>query len=275
MRFDLVGAGALRSGRCENYIQPVVIVRSRSRGHAVLTVIPARLESIRLPQKLLELIHGKPLIYWVANRIRIFNGSDFIVATDSSSIAEVCEQESLPFIMTSEDCVNGSERVYEAACRFPQYSHFLNVQGDEPLVNLELLEKLLKTVGENDHAFKTAVTKLHFGTNDPTEVKVAMQHDNRIRYASRSYIPYGRDSTFPTFKIHGVYLYTREVLERFVGAPAGPLEQVEQVEQLRCIENDIELYGVRCPSSPKSIDTLEDLNRYRKIPASAYEVMSR
>ena len=236
----------------------------------VLTVIPARLESSRLPQKMLATIHGKPMIYWVARRVRRSKVADFVVATDSQKIARVCDQAKLPFVMTSPDCRNGTERVYEVATLKPEYSHFLNVQGDEPLINLRVLDRMLRTVGENDGAFKTAVSALNANTNNPAEIKVAMQSDNRIRYASRSHIPFSRDQVASTFKIVGVYLYSRRVLEDFVNAPVGDLERLEQVEQLRCIENDLELLGVECESSPKSIDTQEDLDAYRALPMRLY-----
>lgn len=237
----------------------------------VLIVIPARLESFRVPKKLLEEIYGKPVIYWVAKRMEIYARCDFIVSTDSTEIAQVCEINDFPCIMTSPQCRNGTERVYETVKQLKGYSHFINVQGDEPLVNLALLDQIIETIGVNDHAFKTAVSEIKFEKNNDAEIKVAMQDNGRIRYASRSMVPYSRDAASSTYKIHGVYLYTLEVLEKYILAPEGRLEKLEKVEQLRCIENDIELFGVTCPSSPKSLDTSEDLIAYREVPLDKFE----
>lgn len=246
---------------------------TKKNGHKdnVLIVIPARLDSFRLPEKLLEDIHGKPVIYWVAKRMQMYQRCDFIVSTDSRKIAMVCEEYQFPYVMTSSKCRNGTERVHETVNKLGEYSHFINVQGDEPLVNLELLDRMIETIGHNESAFKTAVSEITFDINNDSEIKVAMQGNGRIRYASRSAVPYNRDSTFLTYKIHGVYLYTLDVLEKFVQAPEGNLEKIEKVEQLRCIENDIELFGVTCPGTPKSIDTFDDLLVYREVPLDKFE----
>lgn len=239
--------------------------------HSILTVIPARLESQRLPRKLLKTIHGKPVIFWTANRVRLYGGTDFLVATDSREIADVCEEFDLPFSMTSPACQNGTERVFEIAKKFPQYSHFLNIQGDEPLVDVGVIDTMLKDVGVSDHAFKVSLSKVIEQDNNPSEIKVAMQENRRIRYASRARVPHDRDSKSHTFKINGVFSYSRNVLERFTAAPEGNLEKIEKIEQLRCIENDIELHGVICVETPKSLDTSEDLVRYKNVAKKFYE----
>jgi 3-deoxy-manno-octulosonate cytidylyltransferase (CMP-KDO synthetase) len=250
-------------------------VSTPSRHPEVLTVVPARLDSTRLPGKLLKTIYGKPIIYWVAHRIRSFNLTAFVVATDSTEISEVCEQFDLPYVMTSAGCANGTERVQEVASLYAQFSHFMNVQGDEPLISFDVLDQMVKTIGVNDHAFKAAVSTIAREENDPSEVKVAMQLDNRIRYASRSFIPFDRDGESSSFKIHGVFLYTREVLAKFTQAPVGVLEATEKLEQLRCIENEIELYGVICQESLRSIDTMKDLELYRRIPQEFFDDPTR
>ena len=239
--------------------------------HSILTVIPARLESQRLPRKLLKTIHGKPVIFWTANRIKLHGGTDFLVATDSREIADVCDEFGLPYSMTSQDCQNGTERVFEIAKKFPQHSHFLNIQGDEPLVDFGVIDTMLRDVGESDHAFKVSVSEVIEQENNPSEIKVAMQENRRIRYVSRARVPHDRDSRSHTFKINGVFSYSRNVLERFSAAPEGNLEKIEKIEQLRCIENDIELHGVVCVETPKSLDTSDDLVRYKNIAKEVYE----
>lgn len=236
----------------------------------ILTVIPARLASVRLPGKLLADVRGKPLIYWVASRVRKFGLTDFVVATDSPLIADVCKKFDFPYTMTSSSCQNGTERVYEVSQRYSNYSYFMNVQGDEPLVESAVLTKMLQSAGQRDESFKVAVSPFKPSSNDLSEAKVAMQRDQRVRYVSRLPVPHSRDGDTRLHKIQGVFLYTPEVLEKFAKAPVGILEESENLEQLRCIENDIELLGIICDGSPKSVDTLADLNHYRSMPANFF-----
>lgn len=237
----------------------------------VLTVIPARLESVRLPRKPLAKIHSKPLIYWVVSRVSRLCPTDYVVATDSPLIAEICENFSFPFVMTSSSCKNGTERVFEVSQQFPSYSYFMNVQGDEPLFNPLVLTKMLESTGFKDNSFKVSVSQSTQRSNDPSEAKVAIQDDGRIRYVSRSPIPFHLGREKRPFKIQGVFLYTAQVLERFVNAPVGALEMTERLEQLRCIENDIELLAIFCEGSPRSVDTPADLKYYRRLPLDDFE----
>lgn len=241
----------------------------------VLTVIPARLASVRLPEKLLADIHGKPLIYWVANRVRQFGLTDFVVATDSDLIAAVCERFDFPFIMTSPSCENGTERVHEVSQKHSSYSYFMNVQGDEPLIGFAVLTKMLQSTGLRDDSFKVAVSTLNRSSNDISEAKVAMQSDGVVKYVSRLPVPFRRDGAGQLHKIHGVFLYTPEVLDRFVNGKVGILEESEKLEQLRCIENDIELLAVMCEASPKGVDTIADLNLYRRMPINLFQDFHR
>lgn len=238
----------------------------------VLIVIPARLESERLSRKLLLELHGKPVIYWTVKRVVDAGLADVIVATDSDEIETVCEVYGFPVERTSNQCINGTERVYEIASRYcDRYDLFMNVQGDEPLLNIDILKVLLGSVGENDRVFKTAVSEINISSeNNPSEVKVAMSADGRIRYASRALVPFSRDSQCSRYKIHGVYLYPFTILERFVNASEGHLESIEKVEQLRCIENDIPLIGVITPHTSNSVDTHMDIDFYRELPAEEF-----
>ena len=233
----------------------------------VLIVIPARLKSARLPKKLLLDLHGRPLLYWTVKRILESNLADVIVATDSNEICAMCESFDFPVLRTSGRCNNGTERVYEVASKYrDRYELFMNVQGDEPLINIDVVKAVLKTAGIDDDTFKTAVSEVNDkAKNNPSEIKVAISHGNRVRYASRALVPFNRDSTGDFYKIHGVYLYSVNVLEQFVRLAEGPLEVAEKVEQLRCLENDIPLLAVITPHTMNSVDTLKDLEFYRML----------
>lgn len=240
---------------------------SKKKRNDILIVIPARLDSSRLPSKLLEDLHGFPLLYWIAKRVGESDLADFVVATDHNKIFDVCQTYNFPVIMTSSNCKNGTERVYEIAKEKKEnYDFFINVQGDEPLLNLEIVETLIDSIGENDDSFKTAISQIgDTSSNNSSEIKVALSHGGRIIYASRAGVPFSRDGKSQHFKIHGVYLYTFDILERFINSPIGPLEDSEKVEQLRCIENNIPIYGIPTPHTPISVDTMRDLEFYRRL----------
>lgn len=233
----------------------------------ILIVIPARLNSTRLRRKLMLELHGFPLIYWTVKRVIDSKLADVIVATDSEEIKCLCDANFFPVEITSNNCSNGTERVYQIAKKYKdKYDFFLNVQADEPLINIEIIRNVLKTIGTNDNSFKTAVSIVtEYSKNNPSEVKVAMSSFGRIRFVSRSLIPYGRDVKLDFYKIHGVYLYPYAILEKFIKAKEGPLEKLEKVEQMRCIENDIDLYGVITPHSLNSVDTELDFNIYKNM----------
>lgn len=157
----------------------------RASHPSVLTVFAERLASVRLPGKLLEDLHGKPLIYWVAERVRRFGLTDLVVATDSHLIADVRNRFGFPFSMTSSSCENGTERVYEVSRELSNYEHYMNVQGDEPLIRASVLKRMLQSTGMRDGWFNLAVSPLDRSSNDFFEAKVPMQGDGRVRFALR------------------------------------------------------------------------------------------
>lgn len=233
----------------------------------VLIVIPARLESHRLKRKLLLDLHGHPVFYWAAQNVRMSNVADYIIATDSNEIYDACIKYSFPVTLTSKKCKNGTERVYETARKFSKnYKYFVNVQADEPLINTTSVEKLIGTIGKNDYSFKTAISKFQYtNKNNTSEVKVAISSNYRIRYASRNMIPYFRDNkSVSYYKIQGIYIYPLKILEEYITCGEGILERSEKIEQLRCIENDLPMYGVEVPKALNSIDTDEDYKFYQE-----------
>jgi 3-deoxy-manno-octulosonate cytidylyltransferase (CMP-KDO synthetase) len=236
-----------------------------------LIVIPARLKSTRLPNKPLEKIHGYPMIYWVGKRIKDANICDYVVATDSVEISDVCKKYDINVVMTSETCKNGSERVAEVAGN-SGYKYYCNVQGDEPLVNVEGVRKFIKEAISFKNTFVQAITHVQHIKNDITEVKVALDLQDRVRFLSRSPIPFDRNSSGDVnFKCIGLYLYERDFILKYIKISEGYLEGIECVEQLRCIENDLPIVAIRVNFDSISIDTLEDLKLARSYPASHYK----
>ena len=236
---------------------------------SVMIVIPARLNSTRLPAKILSEIHGKSMIYWVAKRVISAKIARVIVATDSDEVLSLCKSENIPVTLTSDKCENGTERVFEVSRQFPEVEYFVNIQGDEPLINVEVIREIISAKINKD-SFYTAVSRIPQNENNSSEIKVAIDNSNRIRFASRSPIPYFRSAHGDRYKIHGVYLYSREVLLKYVSCTPGVLELSEAVEQLRCIEWDIPIYAIKTSPTERSVDTLEDLVYMRSIPRSNF-----
>lgn len=236
-----------------------------------LIVIPARLNSSRLKNKLLLPLHGEPLVHWICRRIKELALADFVVATDSQEILQYCKQKNFDCLLTPDYFENGTERVAYIANKKNEYDFFVNVQADEPLLNTKLVEDVITSFKKG--AFNVAVSNLDENPiNNTSEVKAALSFENRIRFASRSSIPFTRDESACLYKIHGVYSYDIDTLNCFLRSPVGPLENLEKVEQLRCIENDIPIYGVKTDSSEISVDTQEDYIYMSSQPISKFKL---
>ena len=233
-----------------------------------LVVIPARYNSSRLPGKVLKTIHGKPMIYWTYSAAVRAKVGDVIVATDSDLVISELRKFEIPYILTSSKHQNGTERVFEVSGKKREYGQFINIQGDEPLLNIESVRAVAAS-GFEKNVFKTAISSINVGTN-PSEIKVALSKGNKICYASRAPIPHDLTNNHKYWKIHGIYAYERQTLRKFVSVSPGPLERLESVEQLRCIEADIPLAGVITPHTERSVDTAEDLEYMRSLPPSVF-----
>ena len=235
-----------------------------------LIVIPSRLSSTRLPNKPLAEIHGYPMIYWVAKRIKNANICDYVVATDSTQIKVVCQKYDINVIMTSSHCKNGSERVAEVSKKL-SYDYYCNVQGDEPLIDTDGVRDFIKQAKKYENTFVQAVTVTTKSENDHTEVKVAIDGANRIRYLSRLGIPFNRDSVVAQKqKCLGLYLYDKSFISFYMNLAEGYLEKIECVEQLRCIENDLSIRAVLVNFDSVSVDTAADLNYIKSFELSKF-----
>ena len=228
-----------------SYENPTIPIRPRAK---CLLVIPARLHSTRLPQKLLLAETGKPLIqhtYEAASQARNVDG--VIVATDHEAIRQRVEAFGGEAVMTSEACASGTDRVAEVAAAFPDVEIFINVQGDEPEISAAAIEQVRRLLEENpDAEMSTLATPIRTleKLQDPACVKVVVGQNGQALYFSRSPIPHVRDgfeplleAEPPVFLQHlGIYAYRRDFLLRLTQAPPSPLEQLEKLEQLRVLE---------------------------------------
>jgi len=232
-----------------------------------VAVIPARLASTRLPRKMLREIAGKPLVGWVYEAVRSSPLlSDVIVATDSEEIMEACRRHGWKAHMTSSTHRSGTERVHEVSNSIAA-DVYINVQGDEPLVRPEQIAALLAVM--KDPAVRVGTVKTLCPLEDvgnPNAVKVVTVPGGRALYFSRATIPFDRDGTEPRYFKHlGLYAYRKPALDLFVSRPESILEKSERLEQLRFLENGIEIYVGETTYDSIGVDTEEDLQRVAEI----------
>ncbi len=235
-------------------------------------VIPARLNSTRLSRKVLRPIAGRPMVEWVW---RAAAGSGLmdpvVVAADSEEVASICRQCGIPVAMTSADCASGSDRVREVA-RTIDADIYVNIQGDEPTLTPEFFPPLLALFERPEVEVATlAVRCPNKEIADPNAVKVVTALDGRALYFSRATIPFDRDHVsdgagFTGYRKHlGIYAYRKVALERFAALEPSWLERVERLEQLRMLDNGIDIYVAAAPRDTIGVDTEEDLARAEAI----------
>jgi 3-deoxy-manno-octulosonate cytidylyltransferase (CMP-KDO synthetase) len=230
----------------------------------IAAVIPARLGSTRLSRKVLRPLAGRPMVEWVWRAAAQSGLMDpVVVATDSEEVAAVCRERGIPAVMTSPDCPSGSDRVREAA-RQIDADIYVNIQGDEPTLTPDFFPPLLALFDRPEVEVSTlAVRCPPEEIADPNAVKVVTALDGRALYFSRAAIPFDRDGAgLAGYRKHlGIYAYRKAALERFAALPPSPLEKIERLEQLRLLENGIDIYVAAAPHDTIGVDTEEDLKR--------------
>jgi 3-deoxy-manno-octulosonate cytidylyltransferase (CMP-KDO synthetase) len=239
-------------------------------------IVPCRLESTRFPRKLLHSIKGQPLLIWVAKRIAQ-EAPEFPLyfAVDHALLAECVSQAGFTVIMTNPTHQTGTDRLAEAN-RTVRAEHVVNVQADEPLVTgaqIRMLARLL--AGGAPMATLATPFKRAVDFANPNQVKVALASaSRRALFFSRSPLPYARDrggvvddtwvSTHPCLKHLGLYGYHAELLQKFATLPAGRLEQIEKLEQLRVLENGYEIACDVTDDPTIGVDTMEDAVKFEQ-----------
>ena len=238
----------------------------------ILGVIPARLESTRLPRKVLREIAGVPMVVYVFRRAqgcRLL--SDLLVATDSEEVVEACRSHHVPAVMTSSAHRSGTDRVWEVS-RARVADVYVNVQGDEPLVTTGHIETLVRPF-LNEPEVQVTTLKIRATPEEvPTRTanKVVTNRHGDALYFSRLPIPCDRDNrgSVTYWKHIGMYAYRRSVLETYHSLPPSSLEQAEQLEQLRLLEHGIPIRVLETREATIGVDTEEDLKAVAALVAS-------
>jgi 3-deoxy-manno-octulosonate cytidylyltransferase (CMP-KDO synthetase) len=238
-------------------------------------IIPARYESSRFPGKPLADILGKPMFVWVFERARACPLlTQVVLATDDGRILDAAKAWSVPALMTSPDHASGTDRVLEAARLLgagPD-SVVVNIQGDEPLLEPDMLSELLAPFAGPEGALVQATTLAaplaRADAASPDRVKVVLDSAGRALYFSRALIPFDREGdgqgVGPLLHI-GLYGFRMATLERFAALPPGLLEKTEKLEQLRLLENAIPLHVALTRHSCHGVDRPEDLKHIVNI----------
>jgi 3-deoxy-manno-octulosonate cytidylyltransferase (CMP-KDO synthetase) len=238
-------------------------------------IIPARWGSTRFPGKPLHLIAGKPLLRHVWERCRRAKKLDrLVIATDDFRIAEAAFDWGAEVAMTSPNHASGTDRIAEVAKKMKQFAHVVNIQGDEPLIDPKLIDRLIRDL-QRDPTLEM-ITAAHPFENSadaasPHQVKVVLTQIGDALYFSRAAIPFIRDEKEePRFFRHqGIYGYRRDLLLRFVRWKTSPLERAEALEQLRPLENGVRIRVVVTGSGSPGVDTPEDARMIERLLKSA------
>lgn len=234
----------------------------------VIGIIPARLASTRFPRKVLREIAGEPMLAWVyraAQSCKLLD--EVLIATDSDEVMDFARQRGLPAVLTPTDCASGTDRIY-AVAQSVQADIYVNIQGDEPMLRPEHIAALLEPFARAEVEVATLATPCAADEiANPNAVKVVIAANGRALYFSRATIPYDRDGHGGiTYRKHmGFYAYRRAALQRFPKLPPSALEAAEKLEQLRFLENGIDIYVTETPHDTIGVDTEDDLRRVEEV----------
>lgn len=255
----------------------------------IIAVIPARLRSTRLENKLLLPLDGKPLILHTLEQAKKARCIDrVIVAADDMQIVKIVELSGNEAVLTSASHQSGSDRIAEVAETLPQNSIIVNVQGDEPLISPLTIEKAVAAILADETAEIVTTSEKIDSAEDvlnPNVVKVVTDANGFALYFSRSPIPFPRAAAsafgsledalrrepelLAQFRKHtGLYVYRREFLLKYTAMRQTVLEQTEMLEQLRALENGARIKIVEAAESSIGVDTIEDYERIERILAA-------
>lgn len=235
----------------------------------IIGVIPARYKSSRFEGKPLADICGKPMIWWVYTQaIKVEEFAEVYVATDDERIFNICRDLDMKVIMTSNEHKTGTDRIGEVARKI-KADLYVNIQGDEPMIEPETIEEAIKPFFENK---ELQVSNLMTIIKDPVEVvnftipKVITNKDGIGIYLTRSAAPYPKGSIdYSYYKQVCVYGFTPEALEFYCNSPRGRVESIEDIEILRFIENGYKVQFIEVDSDTVAVDTPNDLEKVRDI----------
>lgn len=236
-----------------------------------MIIIPARLNSSRFENKILVDILGLPMVIRTAKRVESLD--EVVIATDSQEVVDLASKHNVKAVLTSVNHQSGTDRINEAAkiLQLKDDDIVINVQGDEPFIEPEVVDAVIKKVIElKDEEFTMVSCFKEISSDladDPNHVKVVCDDNNDAIYFSRAKVPYHRDHyNNEPYKGHlGIYGFTKKSLDYFCSLDSSTLENIEKLEQLRAISAGKKINMVKVESKSFGIDTKEDLDNALRI----------
>lgn len=233
-----------------------------------LGVIPSRYASTRLEGKPLKDICGHTMVEWVYKRALKSKLDSVVIATDDERIVKEVEAFGGNVILTRKDHLNGTSRIAEVCETYTDYDVIVNIQGDEPLIEPDMINSIIDSfVEDNTIPMSTLKYKLTDMSEieNPNAVKVVTDKNDFAIYFSRSVIPYPRNLNMNNYYKHvGIYGYKRDFVMEYAKMPSTPLELSESLEQLRVLENGYKIKVLETPYKIIGVDTQEELERVRE-----------
>ena len=236
----------------------------------IIAIIPARYASTRLRGKVLKDICGKPMIQHVYERVsNVLSVRKVIIATDDKRILQTAQKFGANAEMSPKNCKSGTDRIAWVVKKMPDIKEediIINVQGDEPLVAPQAIEKLAKTISKDTDIYMSSLMTKISDINEltsPDVVKVVVDKDNFALYFSRSTIPFSRDKveTDIFYKHLGMYAYRKHFLLKYSKMHQTYLEKIEKLEQLRVLEHGYRIKMAETEFDSISVDTPADLEK--------------
>jgi 3-deoxy-manno-octulosonate cytidylyltransferase (CMP-KDO synthetase) len=248
----------------------------------ILTIIPVRLASTRLPNKPLVDILGKSMIARVYKQALAANLGEILIACDGEEIAAEAKKIGAKFVITDPNLPSGTDRIYAGfkALKNDDFDVIVNLQGDLPNINPNVVKAAAQAALTRDCDIATVASKIknREEITNPNVVKIAITQTGQALYFSRSPIPYSKELNNQTYDLRlanddyfhhiGIYAYKKSALEKFVKLAPSMLEKRESLEQLRALENGMKIFVEIVDAHPLSVDTKEDLEIVTKVIAA-------
>ena len=226
----------------------------------IVGLIPSRLESERLPGKALLEIDGYPIIVHTAKRAMLSKMIDEVyVCTDSKEIIDACRKHDIPTIRSKKFFINGTERIANSASKFKNYL-IVGILGDEPLVDPDTIDKVINFHLKNKHKPEIVIsTRAMSQDSSENNVRVLSSKSNRIMYLSRAKIPYNYKNTVSFVDKHvSTITFSYSGLMKYKKLKPSPLEIIEDIELLRALENDMNVFSYKIKEKSFSVDVNDD-----------------
>ncbi len=239
----------------------------------IVAIIPARYSSTRFPGKPLADICGKPMLWWVYQRVcKVTAFSKVVAAIDDERIVDVCSKFNIPYILTRSDHPEHISRIHEVRTKI-NADFYVCINGDEPLISPECIEKVLSQLNKSDF-FVGARRPLTdpVETIDSANIKIVTGCNGNAVYMSRNPVPFPKGTLlFRYYKYVGIECFSPEALDSFVSWPKGDIEKIEDIDHLRFIENGKPLKFIEVDSESISVDTPKDLEKVRLLIKQQHE----